>query len=152
MAWVAASTATTFNWVALTTWWGGTNYLADDGTYKAIAAWWNWPIVSWSVAGTQIVADILEIPVSNSITAATFRISLKTQPSWTDFIAKLYKNWVEDASATITTAQSATNGLYQATDTTFVSWSYVAWDVLKVGITQIGSSVAWSDFTFSLTE
>lgn len=142
---VSAATAPTTGQVLTATW-------ASTATWQTAAWGWNWPIISWAISWSQIVTDVLEIPVSKTITAAAFRISLGVLPTWSDFICKLYKNGVEDASATIATTDSATNGLYQAVDSTFVSGSYVATDVLKVAITQIGSSVAWSNFTFSLSE
>lgn len=117
--------------------------------------WWGWswwPILSAVIAWEVTVWTVIEMPVSKTITAGTFRVSLKTLPTGADVIVKLYKNWVEDASVTIATGASATNWLYQWTDTTFVSGSYVAWDVLKVSVTQIGSTLAGTGLSILLNE
>lgn len=114
--------------------------------------WWNWPILSAVIAWEITTWTVIEIPVSKTITAWTFRVSLKTLPTETDVIVKLYKNWVEDASVTITTSASATNWLYQWTDTTFVSGNYVAWDVLKASVTQIGSILKGTGLSILLNE
>jgi len=93
----------------------------------------------------------LTIPVNQTISATTFRTSLWVLPSWATLIVNLYKNWVLEATCTHTAWDSASNWLYQQTDTTFVSWSYVWWDVLEVEISQIWSSISWSDLSFNLT-
>ena len=114
--------------------------------------WWNWPILSAVIAWEITVGTVIEVPVSKTITAWTFRVALKTLPTGADVIVKLYKNWTEDASVTIATWASATNWLYQWTDTIFVSGSYVAWDVLKVSVTQIGSTLAGTGLSILLNE
>jgi len=103
--------------------------------------WWNAPLFSWDIAWTQIVWELYTFLCNWSLTAWTFRIWLWTKPTWSDFIIKLYKNGTEDWSVTITTTATATNWIFQGTDTSFVSGSY-----------QIGSTVAGSDLTFSLYE
>lgn len=103
------------------------------------------------VAGEQIVGKVFEVPVQGTATASKFKVSLGVAPSGTDFICKLYKNGVEDASVTIATTATATNGLYIGNDTTFVSGSYVENDRLTVEVTQIGSTVSGSDLTFAIS-
>ena len=129
---------------------------AETAWVKWAAAWGGWsssaPLFQVNEDGVQVVAKKYTFVCNWAITAWTFRASLWVLPTWADFIIKLYKNWTEDASITIATTDSATNWLYQWTDTSFVSWSYVAWDVLTVETTQIGSTIAWADLTFSLYE
>jgi len=117
--------------------------------------WWDGnttPIISWAIAGEQVVGTVLEIPVAADITATTFRISLWSRPEWDDtFIVDLYLNWSGEGTSTITSDTEATNWLYQTTNTNDLeSGSYSAGDVLKVAITQVGEDTPWSDFTFSL--
>lgn len=130
------------------------DYQVANKKYVDDNAWWSSsaPLFAIDIAWTQVVGQVYTFVCNWAITAWTFRASLETLCTWADFIIKLYKNWVEDASITIATTASATNWLYQATDTSFVSWSYVAWDVLTVSITQVWSVVAWAWLLFSLYE
>lgn len=128
-----------------------TKKYVDDNAWGG--GWgWNWPILSAVIAWEITIWTVIEMPVSKAITAWTFRVSLKTLPTGADVIVKLYKNGVEDASVTIATNASVTNWLYQWTDTTFVSGSYVAWDVLRVAITQIGSTLTGTGLSILLNE
>jgi len=127
-----------------------TDFQVATKEYVDNNSWWT--ILSAVMAWEITVWTVIEMPVSKTITAWTFRVSLKTLPTGADVIVKLYKNGVEDASVTISTSASATNGLYQWTDTTFVSGSYVAWDVLRVAVTQIGSTLAGTGLSISLNE
>ena len=168
----SASAAPTVNddswsWYAVWSRWIDTTadkeYVCLDATATS-AVWtettqsgWGWwsssaPQFAVNVDGVQIVWELYTYVVNSAVTAWTFRASLKTKPTGADFIIKLYKNGTEDASITIATTDTATNGLYQWTDTTFVSGSYAAWDVLTVEVTQVWSTVAWADLTFSLFE
>lgn len=154
--WEIATPATPASWkgkIYFKTDWKA--YSLNDGWTETELGWgWGWTWVSiynWAVAWEQVVWDVFEAPSDWTFTATTFRISLWTLPTWANFIAKLYKNGTEDASATIATTDTATNWLYQATDTTFVSWSYVATDRITVSITQVWSTVPWSNFTWSIS-
>ena len=131
-----------------------TTFWRWDGTWATPAWGWGWgwwAILSWSIAWPQVTWVVLTMPVNQTISATTFRISLWVVPTWSNFTVTLAKNGVTECTATITTAASTTNWLYQDTETTFTSWSYVWGDVLEVEITGIWSTVAWSDFTFNLT-
>ena len=166
----SASTAPTttddsWSWYAVWSRWIDTTadkeYVCLDATVSSAvwtettqSWWWGWgwwAILSWVIAWPQVVWTIMTVPVNQTISATTFRISLAVQPSGQNFIVDLSKNWVSEWTATITTAQSTTNGLYQATLSSFTSGSYTSADVLEVSITQIGSSVSGSDLTFNLT-
>jgi len=138
--------------ISLWSWnWLCTKYTRADWT--PLSGWWGWgwAILSWVIAWTQTTWVVLTIPVNQTISATTFRISLWVQPSWSNFTVTLSKNGVTECTATITTVQSATNGLYQDTETVFTSGSYIWGDVLEVEITGVGSSVSGSDFSFNLT-
>lgn len=130
----------------------------QDGAWSEhevpLSGWWwsNAPLFNVNIDWEQIVQELYTFVCNWAITAWTFRASLWTKPTWADFIIKLYKNTTEDGSITIATGASATNWLYQWTDTSFVSGSYAAWDVVTVEVTQIGSTVAGSWLTFSLFE
>ena len=146
--WAPATVAVWTSWQVLTS-----NWVWAAPTFQAAALWAsNAPLFNLNVDWPQIVTEVYYFTVNTSITAWTFRVSLWTKPTWADFICKLYKNWVEDASVTIATTDTATNGRFQWTDTSFVSGSYSANDVLTVSVTQIGSSVAGSNLEFGLYE
>ena len=133
--------------------WRVVAYQRADWTPLVWGGWWaSSPHFNVNVDWVQIVSELYTYVCNWAVTAWTFRASLWVKPTGADFIIKLYKNGTEDASITIATTATTTNGLYQWTDTTFVSGSYAAWDVLTVEVTQIGSSVAWSDLTVSLFE
>ena len=147
--WVAATVAV----------WTATHVLTSNWAWAAPtfqAAWWGWwassPHFNVNIDWTQIVSTLYTYVCNWAITAWTFRTSLWVLPSGATLIVNLKKNWTTDATCTHTAWDSATNWLYLQTDTTFVSWSYAAGDVLTVEISQIWSSVAWSDLTFSLFE
>ena len=118
------------------------------------AAWWwaSAPHFNVNIDWVQIVWELYTYVCNWAVTAWTFRTSLWVLPSWATLIVNLYKNWTLDATCTHTAWDSATNWLYLQTDTTFVSWSYVAWDVLTVEITQVWSTISGSSLTFALFE
>lgn len=128
----------------------------DAGTDVQLWAWGWWsssaPLLRWFVAWELVVWEIDWFDANWTITAWTFRVSTDTLPTWANIIVKLYKNGTEDASCTITTAHSVNNWRYQTTDTSFVSWSYVAWDVITVEIDQVWSTVPWTNLWYSLYE
>ena len=166
----SASTAPTttddsWSWYAVWSRWIDTTadkeYVCLDATVSSAVwtettqSWWGWgwwwAILSWVISWPQVVWTVMTVPVNQTISATTFRISLAVQPAGQNFIVELFKNWVSEWTATITTAQSATNGLYQATLSSFTSWAYSAGDVLSVEINQIWTTVVGSWFTFNLT-
>jgi len=171
VTWTAASliawTATVANWLksatttvsvsaatAPTVWQVLTAVNWTTATWQA-GWWWGWasaPHFNVDIAWTQIVWKLYTYVCNAAVTAWTFRSSLWVLPSWSTLIVNLHKNWTIDATCTHTAWDSATNWLYPQTDTTFVSWSYVAWDVLTVEISQIWTTIAWADLTFSLFE
>ena len=114
--------------------------------------WWTWlTLYDWAIAWEQTTWTVFEVPMAWDATLSKFKISLKTLPEWADFIAKIYKNWTEDASATIATDATVTNWLYIADDTSFESWDYTENDAIKVEISQVWSDVAWSDFVWQIS-
>lgn len=127
-----------------------TDFQVATKEYVDNNSWWT--ILSAVIAWEIIIWTVIEMPVSKTITAGTFRVSLKTLPFPNDAIVKLYKNNIEDASVTIPVSATLTNWLYQWVVNTFVSGSYVAWDVLKASVTQIGSTLAGTGLSILLNE
>ena len=167
---LSASTAPTITddsseWYAVWSIWIDTTadkaYVCLDST-DTVAVWtettqsgwgwgWWWAILSWVISWPQVVWTVMTVPVNQTISATTFRTSLWVLPSGATLIVNLYKNWVLEATCTHTAWDSASNWLYQQTDTSFVSGSYSPGDVLSVEVSQIGSSISGSDLTFNLT-
>jgi len=141
------------NWVTLTAVGSSTQFLNAAWSYTTPAGWWGtWiTIFDWYVAWVLVVWDIFEIATPWAFTLNELRISTKTLPTWANITVTIYKNWVADWVATIATTATATNWLYQATQTVFTSWSYVATDRVTVSITQVWSTLPWTNLSRTLS-
>lgn len=127
----------------------------DAGTeYDLTQSWWGWGSVTQLyeiiVAGTQITQVIYETSAGQWGTMAKFKASLGTVNTWANFTVDLKINWSTVATATITAWASATNGRYVGDTTSFTSATLTENDKVEFEVTQIGSTVAWSDLAVSL--
>ena len=125
-------------------------------SWTTLNASWGWRLFDMvAKAGTQVTWTIATMIASWTWTIAWVKISLWTLPTWANFIVDVRKNWTattnsiftSDAWITIATNTSATNGMYTVTSTTIDNWSFVENDVLYVIVSQIGSTLTWTDFT-----
>ena len=120
-------------------------------TWQTPSGWWSWlTAYDWVVAWELTTWTIFETWFASAKTLTKFKCSLKTLPTWADFIIKAYKNGVEDASVTIATTATATNWLYVSDDTTFVSGSYAENDRLTITITQIWTTISGSNLSWQV--
>lgn len=127
-------------------------WLSFSGTTLNASAWSN-PIFEVQIAWEQVVWKIARFTVKASQTIAWVKISLWTLPTWADFKVDVRRNWTattnsiftSDATIDITTWQSATNWVYTTTKTTIDNWTCAENDILYVYITQIGSTLSWTD-------
>lgn len=125
-----------------------TKKYVDDNAW----GWGGWGLlIDFASNNTERLRTLWEYVMTSTVSWSALRISLITAPVWADFIVTLYKNWVSEWTVTIATTDTATNGLYQKELSTFTSWSYVAWDVLKIEITQVWTTVKWSWLTVRYT-
>ncbi len=132
----------------------GTKYLRDDGTWQTVSSW-SAPTYETNVDGQVYLGIIARFTVTTTQTIAWVKASLWSLPTWADFKIDVRKNWTastnsiftSDTPISITTGQSATNWIYTTTSTTIDNGSLVANDVLYVVVTQIWSTLPWSDLT-----
>lgn len=123
--------------------WGGGGWGWWTPTYRATIDWstFKGTIARFVSPWTQTIAGV--------------KITLWTRPTGSSFSVDVRKNgtastdsiFTSDTPVSITTSQSATNGIYISTSTTIDNGSVVADDVLYVVVTDEGSTTAGLDFT-----
>jgi len=133
--------------------WNAIQYDEASWKYKSVPfptgwglGWIETVLLPWvQVAGTTI----FEYVSWAAHTVSYARLNLQVLNEWADFIVEGFVNWVSQWTLSILTTATATNGRYSST------WSWaialVADDVFTVKITQVGTTVAWSDLSFDIT-
>jgi len=122
----------------------------NDTTNKAGSGGWGWLRETIQIAWTQIVNTILyEGAIGAASTLSAWYITLLTAPTGSSFIISVSKS--TDSGATYWTAETitltATNKYVKGT----LTGVYAEWDFMKIEVTQIWSTVAWSDLLFTVT-
>mgnify|MGYP007125363914 CR=1 FL=1 len=140
-----------------TSWdWRVISYQRKDWSalYSAWGGWWSQTYETF-IAWELTTGRILRQTVKTTQTIAWVKITCDTLPTGADLQIQVYKNWIastnsiftSDTPISITTAQSATNWVYTTTKTTIDNWSLVADDQLYIYITQIGSTLSWTNLS-----
>ena len=107
--------------------------------------------------GTVFVGIIDTFPVPKAFTLTKVKVSLLTLPAGANLLVDVKKNGTSILSATlaIATTDTAINGVYTVSTgdsgkATISTSAFVENDKVELSITQVGSSVAGSDFTIQL--
>lgn len=111
---------------------------------------WGWLRETIQIAGTQLVNTILyEGAIGKATTLDAGYLTLLTAPTWSSFIITVSKS--TDSWATYPTSETvtltATNKYVKGALTT----AFVEGDFLKIEVTQVGSTVAGQNLTFTVT-
>lgn len=131
----------------------------SKGRITAAANWsggWWWSqmyevYIAWELTTGRIFKQV----VKTTQTLAWVKITTDTLPTGANLQVQVYKNWIATANSIftsdtpieITTAQWTTNGVYTTTKTTIDNWSFTENDVLYIYITQVGSTLSWTNLS-----
>jgi len=125
-----------------------TTYLRGDGSWETPAGGGGTFWVERTQEGEVYTATLMYYRAEDAVTLTEFVATLGARPEGQNFTIQLNKNGtlITGTNITITTAASASNGVYTISSGT-ISESISAGDVLTVVITQVGSTFTGADLT-----
>lgn len=140
-SWIIKWVALWDNWTVLQSNWA----TSDPSFEEASWGWWyaESAYIAWEITDETL---LWEWPIWAATTLSAWYIGLTTAPTWSSFIITVAKSTDNGSTypTTETVTLTATNNYVKWTLTT----AFAEWDWIKATVTQIWSTVAWSNLYF----